>query len=522
MNAENPYRSMRQALFARNVVATSQPLAAQAGVRMLWRGGNAVDAALATAIALTVVEPTSNGIGSDAFCLIWDGSRVHGLNASGRSPAGWTAERFAGLEEMPSRGWDSVTVPGAVSAWAALSKRFGRLPFEELFEPAIEYARDGYAASPITAAAWRRGAGVLADQPGFRETFCPAPFAGQTVRLPAMAATLEQIALTQGEGFYRGELARKMVAFSESCGGAMTLADLDEHRADWCEPVSVDWHGSQVHEIPPNGQGIAALIALGILSHVNGFPQLDPDSPESWHLQIEAMKLAFADLHRYVADPQAMEFPPERLLEPEYLRSRAASVCMGVAGVFGAGVPAKGGTVLLCAADQSGMMVSFIQSNYMGFGSGVVVPGTGISLQNRGHGFRARPGHPNSVGPRKRPFHTIIPGFVTRGGEALMSFGVMGGAMQAQGHVQMAVRVLLHSQNPQAACDAPRWQVLEDGAVSVEAATSASVVEELRRWGHDVRVGESQSFGGAQLIVRHGDGYVAGSDQRKDGMAVGF
>jgi gamma-glutamyltranspeptidase / glutathione hydrolase len=525
MNPENPYPSLRQPLFARNVVATSQPLAAQAGLGMLARGGNAADAALATAIALTVVEPTSNGIGSDAFCLLWDGGKLHGLNASGRSPAAWTPERFAGLEEMPKRGWDSVTVPGAVSAWAAISKRFGRLPFADLFEPAIRYAREGYPASPITAAAWRRAAEVLADGPGFREAFLPAPATGELVRLPAMAVTLERIAETGGEAFYRGDLAQKMVEFSEACGGAISGEDLEEHEVDWVEPLTVDWHGAQVHELPPNGQGIAALIALGILHRCEGFEHLHPDSAESVHFQIEAMRLALADLHRHVGDPRTMEFPPERLIEPDYLGSRAAEIRLGRVGRFGPGAPLKGGTVLLCAADEEGMMVSFIQSNYMGFGSGVVVPGTGISLQNRGHGFRPHPGHPNSVGPRKRPLHTIIPAFATRGGDALMAFGVMGGPMQAQGHVQMAVRVLLHGQNPQAASDAPRWQVMEDGGVSVEAAMPASTVETLRSWGHPVRVAEgwtNQSFGGAQLILRHEGAYVAGSDQRKDGMAVGF
>jgi gamma-glutamyltranspeptidase/glutathione hydrolase len=525
MDFETTYPSVRQPLMARNIVATSQPLAAQAGLRMLLNGGNAVDAALAAAIALTVVEPTSNGIGSDAFAILWDGSNLHGLNASGRSPAGWMPERFAHLDQMPQRGWDTVTVPGAVSAWRSLSSKFGRLPFADLFEPAIAYARDGYVVSPVIARSWQRAAEVLHSQPGFAEAFMPAPRPGETFRLPAMAKTLGQIAESGGEDFYRGDLARQIIDFSDACGGVMTLDDLASHTADWCGTVSLKWHGYEMHEIPPNGQGIAALIALGILQEVGGLGDLSPDSPESIHLQLEAMKLAFADLHQYVSDPAFMDVPPSALLDPAYLRSRAALVDRARAQHPEYGLPPRSGTVYLTAADKDGMMVSFIQSNFMGFGSGVVVPGTGISLQNRGCGFRSKPGHANSVGPRKRPFHTIIPGFVTRDGQPVMSFGVMGGAMQAQGHVQMAIRVLLHGQNPQAASDAPRWQVLEGGVIGVEAAMPASVIESLRAHRHAISVESgwhNQSFGGAQLIKRLGDGYVAGSDQRKDGGAVGF
>lgn len=528
MNPDSPYRTVRQPLYASNVVATSQPLAAQAGLRMLIAGGNAVDAALATAIALTVVEPTSNGIGSDAFAIVWDGESLHGLNASGRSPAGWTEDRFAHLETMPIRGWDSVTVPGAVSAWKVLSQRFGRLPFEQLFEPAIEYARHGYPVSPIVARSWKQAADTLSDQPGFAEAFMPnhsAPVAGQVFRLPAMADSLVQIADTGGESFYRGELASRIVACSDQKGGAISLDDLSNHRPDWCGTVSLSWHGYDLHEIPPNGQGIAALIALGILREVAGFDELDPDSPQSIHVQIEAMKLAFADLHRYVSDPATMEISPEALLDREYLRSRAGLIDPRKARAPIHGVPSRTGTVYLTAADSGGRMVSLIQSNYMGFGSGIVVPGTGISLQNRGSGFRSKPGHPNSVGPSKRPFHTIIPGFVMRNGKPIMSFGVMGGPMQAQGHVQMAVRVLMHCQNPQMASDAPRWQVMDAGYIAVEEGMTDSVVTDLGKMGHDVRVlpgTTNQSFGGAQLIMKTDSGFVAGSDHRKDGMAVGF
>ena len=518
----SPYPTRRQSLLARNVVATSQPLAAQAGLEMLHLGGGAADAALATAIALTVVEPTSNGIGSDAFAIVWDGKELHGLNASGRSPAGWTPERFAHLDQMPQRGWDAVTVPGAVSAWVELSAKFGRLPFEKLFEPAIRYAREGYPVTPITAAAWARAVGVLADQPGFAEAFCPAPGPGEVFRCEAMACTLDKIATTKGEAFYRGELAEQIIAFSDRGGGAMTREDLAEHRADWCGTINGDFASHEIHEIPPNGQGIAALIALGILEHFPALASLDPDSADSIHLQVEAMKLAFADLHEHIADPGHMRLAPADLLRPEYLRERSRLIDPDQAGDFSFGIPPKAGTVYLTAADQEGMMVSFIQSNYMGFGSGVVVPGTGISLQNRGCGFRSKPGHVNSVGPRKRPFHTIIPSFAMRGGQPIMSFGVMGGPMQAQGHVQMAIRVLLHGQSPQAASDAPRWQVMDDGALAVEAAMPEAVVSDLRSRGHQVAAAPDAAFGGAQLILRREGYFEAGSDHRKDGCAVGF
>lgn len=513
---------------AKNVVATSQPLAAQAGLRMLLQGGNAVDAAIAAAITLTVVEPTSNGIGSDAFAILWDGSELHGLNASGRSPAGWTPDRYAHLDEMPRRGWDAVTVPGAVSAWVSMSSRFGRLPFADLFAPAISYAQDGFPVSPVVANSWRRAAEVLHDQPGFAEAFMPggrAPVPGEIFRLPDMANTLGEIAETRGESFYRGDLARRMIGFSEKCGGVMTLDDLASHQADWCGTVSVPWHGYAIHEIPPNGQGIAALIALGILGEIEEFAGLPPDSPESIHLQVEAMKLAFADLHHYVSDPVSMEVTPASLLARSYHAARSRLIDRTQALSPTVGVPPKSGTVYLSAADADGMMVSFIQSNYMGFGSGIVVPATGISLQNRGCGFRTQPGHANSVGPRKRPFHTIIPGFATKDGLPVMSFGVMGGAMQAQGHLQMAVRVLLHGQNPQTASDAPRWQVMENGTLAVEVTMPAATVEALWQFGHEVTVENgwhNQSFGGAQLILKNGDSYVAGSEQRKDGQAVGL
>lgn len=529
LRATHPYPSRRSAVAAENIVATSHPLAAQAGLGMLAQGGNAVDAALATAIALTVVEPTGNGIGSDAFAILWDGTELHGLNASGRSPAGWTAERFAGRREMPFRGWESVTVPGAVSAWVELSDRFGKLPFEKLFEPAIRYAENGFPVSPVIAALWQRAADELGSQPGFAETFMPggsAPKAGEYFRSPGHARTLKRIAETKGKAFYEGEIAEEIASFARAHDAALTGEDLARHQADWCGTVSRSFDDNTLHEIPPNGQGIAALMGLGILSHT-GIRDMEADDPRALHLQIEAMKLALRDAEAFVADLGHMtSITVDDLLDNGYLAARAREIDLGRATDFGAGAPKQGGTVYLTAADASGMMVSFIQSNYAGFGSGVVVPGTGIALQNRGAGFSLDPAHQNYVGPNKRPFHTIIPGFLMGPEGPKMSFGVMGGPMQAQGHVQMVLRTQLFGQDPQMAVDAPRWRVTDRLGVACETTVPEATVEALRAMGHQITLEAPDNafgFGGAQLIHRlPGRGYVAGSDPRKDGAAVGF
>jgi gamma-glutamyltranspeptidase/glutathione hydrolase len=521
-----PYPSQRMPILARNVVATSQPLAAQAGLRMLLKGGSAVDAVLATAISLTVLEPTSNGIGSDAFCILWDGQKLHGLNASGRSPAGWTLDRFKGLAGMPQRGWDSVTVPGCVSAWVELSARFGKLPFADLFEPAIKYASDGYMVSPTIARLWANQVPELRNQPGFEEAFMPrgrAPEPGEKFSFPAQARTLQRIAETRGEAFYRGDLAAAIAAFARQHGAAMTTEDLAAHTNDWVEPIGIDYRGFRLHEIPPNGQGIAALIALGILENFD-VAALPVDSPDSLHLQMEAMKLAFADVYEHVSDLATMRVTPAQLLDKAYLKQRAKLIDPKRALSPAHGNPARGGTVYLTAADESGMMVSYIQSNYAGFGSGVVVPGTGISLQNRGFGFSVRPDHVNVVAPRKRPFHTIIPGFVTQNGKPVMSYGVMGGSMQAQGHAQVLARMVDYHQNPQAAADAPRWRMDTGLKASIEYGVPKETLDELRVRGHDLAQADrwSTDFGRAQLIFRLEDGYFAASERRTDGQAVGF
>ena len=536
-NYSQPYASARLPVFARNIVATSHPLAAQAGLRMLVAGGNAVDAAIATAACMTIVEPCSNGLGSDAYCILWDGQRLHGLNASGPAPAAWTREFFVGkygegATAPPPRGWDSVSVPGAVAAWAALSKRFGKLPFADLMAPATEIAERGYAVPVVVQQKWTLASKVaeLVSGPGYAQTFLPKgrpPEVGERFTMPHAARALKLIGATKGEAFYRGEIAQAIAAWSKQHGGAMTAADLAAYQPEWVTPLAQDYRGHTLHEIPPNGQGIAAQMALGMLQHFD-LASLPIDGPACQHLQIEAMKLAFADVYRFVADERFMEGPPAMLLDAQYLATRAKLIDPQRAQVFGAGYAIKGGTIYLSAADESGMMVSFIQSNYMGFGSGVVEPTFGISLQNRGHGFSLDARSPNVVAPGKRPFQTIIPGFLSKDSQPVMSFGVMGGNMQPQGHVQTLVRMLDHGQNVQAACDAPRWRFNQGLEINVERKMPETTREALQALGHQI-VGLNDSymdFGAGQFIWRLGDpaveGYVAASDPRRDGAAVGF
>jgi gamma-glutamyltranspeptidase/glutathione hydrolase len=534
------YASQRSPVFGRNVVSTSHPLAAQAGLRMLQNGGNAVDAAIATAAVMTIVEPCSNGLGSDAFCILWDGKELHGLNASGCAPQGWTPEYFkakygADAKAPAKRGWDSVTVPGAVSAWAALSQRFGKLPFADLMAPAIEVAERGYAVPVIVQSKWANAAALpeITEQPGFAQSFMPhgrAPHVGELFQFREAARTLKLIAQTKGEAFYRGEVAEAAAAHAKAHGGVMTAADFAAYQPEWVTPISRDYRGYTMHEIPPNGQGIAALIALGILEKFD-MAGLKVDSATSQHLQIEAMKLAFADVYAYVGEPRSMLLKPEQMLDDAYLASRAKLIDPHKAQDFGPGHGPTGGTIYLTAADESGMMVSFIQSNYMGFGSGIVVPGYGLSLQNRGHGFTLDPTRDNLVGPGKRPFHTIIPAFLTKGGAPVMSFGIMGGDMQPQAHMQTLVRMLDYRQHPQAACDAPRWRFF-GGTVNLEPGFDAASADGLRALGHRIApfTDSYQDYGAGQFIWRldegQGDvsvrGYAAASDPRRDGQAAGF
>ena len=537
-NYQTPYTSTRLPVFARNVVSTSHPLAAQAGLRILWQGGNAVDAAIAAAAALTITEPVSNGLGSDAFCILWDGQQLHGLNASGSAPQAWTPGYFqskygASATTPPKRGMDSVTIPGAVSAWVALSERFGKLPFEDLLQPAIEIAERGYLLPVVVQQKWEAATPELQSLPGFAQSFLPwgrAPKVGELFKFPAAARGLRLIAQTKGQAFYGGEIAQALARFSADNGGSHQVSDFAQFKPEWVTPLAKNYRQHTLQEIPPNGQGIAAQIALGILENFD-LASLPVDGVASQHLQIEAMKLAFADVYRFVAERQGMEVSTEQMLDNAYLAQRAKLIDMKRAQAFGAGNPVKGGTIYLTAADENGMMVSFIQSNYMGFGSGCVEPTYGISLQNRGHGFTVStdtPNQANLVAPGKRPFHTIIPAFLTQDGQPVMSFGVMGGNMQPQGHMQTVVRMLDYQQNPQAACDAPRWRFNQGLEINVESSMNPQTVQGLKDLGHHVDVinDSYQDFGAGQFIWRAGDpkveGYVVASDPRRDGLAAGF
>ena len=525
-----PHPSRREPVVGREIVATSVPVAASAGWSILARGGTAADAAVATAACMTVVEPTTNGLGGDAFALAWDGAKVHGFNGSGRSPRALDVAAFAGMKRMPTAGWLPVTVPGQVALWVDLWRRHGRLPFAEVLAPAIRLAREGFLLSPQTAALWERAARTLSARPDWSATFLVdgrPPEVGMLVRLPGHARTLEAIAASEGGAFYRGEIAEAIERAARSEGGFMRAEDLAAHGTLEVEPISVEYRGARLHEIPPNGQGLAALVALGVLRHFD-LAGLDPDCPDVLHLQIEAVKLGFADAHRHVADPRFVDRPPAELLAEDRLRQLAARIDPARAQAFDAGVPKPGGTILLCTADREGRCVSLIQSNYTGFGSGVVIPEWGIAMQNRGACFHLEPGHPNSIAPDKRPYQTIIPALSTPAdastpaSEGLMAFGVMGGFMQPQGHVQVFSRVRDHRWNPQAALDAPRFQWVRDLEVSIEPGFSEVLYADLERRGHRVKRAEERSiaFGRGQAIHALPAGWCAGSDPRADGQAV--
>jgi gamma-glutamyltranspeptidase/glutathione hydrolase len=520
-----PYPSGRSPVFANNLVASSQPLAVQAGISALKRGGNAVDAALATAITLTVVEPSGNGIGSDAFAIIWDGSNLHGLNASGRSPASLGPEKFSGLSDIPDLGWGAVTVPGAVSAWVELSSRFGKLPFAELFNEAIHYASCGFHVGPKTREIWKDAETRFKDFESFLDTFMiagRAPDIGELVRLPDHATSLKRIAASGGRDFYSGDLAQAMVADSQKHAGELSIGDLARHQCDWVGTIKTSLSDVNLHEIPPNGQGLMALIGTGILNKL-GIGAYALDSVDSIHFQIEATRIAYACIERHLADIEYMRISPQDFLDDNFLQTRAGEINPIRANPKPSMIGASPDTVYLTTADESGMMVSMIQSNYNGFGSGIVVPGTGISLQNRGAGFTLEEGHPNQLAGGKRPYHTLIPGFVMSNGRPRMSFGVMGAHMQAQGHIQMMVRVFVHAQNPQAASDAPRWHLEKDGRVALERGFDQATIDGLRERGHKIKLGSPEKvFGGAQLIHVMESGYCGASDHRKEGLVAGF
>ena len=532
---EYKYASRRRVVHAkRGMVCTSQPLASQAGLTILQQGGNAIDAAIATAICQTIVEPTNNGLGSDCFALVWTGGKLHGLNGSGYAPQRLTPEAVAAsgaTEKMPLRGWEAVTVPGAPSAWAELHKRFGRLPFAKLFEPAIYYAEQGYPVSPIVARFWQEGIDALTpykNNPAIAPWFATfdvhgngvAPQTGELVTLPDHAKTLRILADSYCESYYRGELAQKLVEFSDKTGGYLSLEDLADYRAEWVEPVHINYHGYDVWEMPPNGHGITALMALNILKDMEIGAK---DTGDTFHKQIEAMKLAFADGMHYIADPRYMQTRVEELLSDAYAAQRRALI--GETALEPThGKPFCGGTVYLCTADGEGNMVSFIQSNYKDFGSGIVLPGYGINLNDRGAGFSLNPELDDYLAPRKKPYHTIIPGFLTHEGEAVGPFGVMGAYMQPQGHVQVIMNTVDWLLNPQSALDAPRWQWIAGKEIWLESSVAPEIVEELRRRGHEVRVLEDDTtFGRGEIIWRDSNGVLAGATEpRADGVVAAW
>ncbi len=525
-----PYPSQRTVAYAgQGMVATSQPLAAQAGLEILKEGGNAVDAAIATAACLTVVEPTSNGIGSDAFALIWYQGELHGLNASGSAPKSIspTALKKAGYDAIPKYGFLPVTVPGAPGAWAECNRKYGALPLTKVLAPAIKYARKGYPVTPIVALNWQRAFNIYSqnlqgeEYKSWFETFAPqgrAPYAGEMWRSEDHAETLEEIAATAGQSFYQGKLAEKIERFSRQYQGYIRGEDLADFRPEWVDPINVNYRGYDVWEIPPNGQGLVALMALNIL---RGF-SFDYQDELAYHRQIEALKLAFADGLKYITDSQSMSTTAGQLLSADYAAQRS-NLINDEAALPEAGTPPKGGTVYLATADSQGNMVSYIQSNYMGFGSGLVVPGTGIALQNRGHNFSLDPNHENVLAPGKRTYHTIIPGFITREGRPVGPFGVMGGFMQPQGHLQVVMNSIDFSLNPQAALDSPRWQWLQDKTVLVEHSFPKSIAQQLSLRGHDIKVAlDNGSFGRGQIIWRdQSTGVLAGgTDGRADGQVA--
>lgn len=526
------YSSRRNVVYAKKgMVATSQPMAAQAGLEILRAGGNAIDAAIAAAACLTVVEPTSNGIGGDNFALVWTKGELYGLNCSGKSPQLISIEKLKerGITEIPQHGWIPVTVPGAPAGWAALSQRFGKLTLEEILAPAIRYAIEGYALTPTVAKLWEKAyrSFKAAFKGGEFEhwftTFAPkgrAPRAGEVWNSIDHAETLKRIAKTNAEDFYRGELADEIDSFSKAYNGYLRKEDLAAFEPEWVRPISINYRGYDVWEIPPNGHGIVALMALKLLS---GYEFKDRENVDTLHRQLEAMKLAFIDGQKYIADPRKMSVTIEQLLSEEYGAKRRELIGEEAL-IPTAGDPASGGTVYLAAADEEGNMVSMIQSNYMGFGSGLVVPGTGIALHNRGHNFSFDENHDNALEPCKKPYHTIIPGFLTKDNKAVGPFGVMGGFMQPQGHVQVIMNTIDFHMNPQEALDAYRWQWVGGKRIEIEPDFPNHLALQLAAKGHEILPQlHTTSMGRGQIIWRNEEGILCGgTEPRTDGTIAAW
>jgi gamma-glutamyltranspeptidase/glutathione hydrolase len=513
------------------VVATSQPLAARAGLQMLLDGGTAADAVVAAAAALNVVEPMSTGLGGDAFALVYRAAdrTVYALNASGRAPRAATLEHYLSLghRRMPRQGILAVTVPGTAAGWADLLGRFGRFGLDRVLAPAIHYAEAGFPVTEVIAGQWRDGEDYLRQDEEARRVYLPdgrAPRPGERFACPDLAASLRRVAEEGPDAFYRGEIARAIVATSRALGGLLAEEDLAGHTSTWVEPIHTTYRGLRVHECPPNGQGITALMALNILSGYD-LGALDFASPEAFHLKMEAIKLAMTDAARYVADPALAQVPVAGLLDPAYAAERRALISPDRAIAAPApGLPRGGDTVYITAADAEGNAVSFINSISASFGSGVVARGTGILLQNRGAGFSLDPEHPNCLAPGKRSFHTIIPCLVTEGDRLAICYGVMGGLMQAQGHTQVLTNIVDHGMDPQEALSAPRFRFDAENRFGIESGLSRSTYAALRARGHALTVGHRGQFGGGQVIMvdRESGAYLAGSDPRKDGQAIAY
>ncbi|WP_240901004.1 gamma-glutamyltransferase [Thioalkalivibrio sp. XN8] len=525
------------------MAATSHPLATQIALEIMRQGGSAVDAAIAANAALGLMEPTGCGIGGDLFAIVWDAEsgRLHGLNASGRSPRALSLEWFQdnGFERIPRYGPLPVSVPGAVDGWFELHGRFGRLPMKEVLAPAIRYAREGFPVTEVIAHYWAINAERLGEYPGFAEVFMPggrAPAKGEIFRNPALADTYEKIAAGGRDAFYRGEIARTIAAYMQANGGFLSYEDLATHSSDWVEPVSASYRGYDIWQLPPNTQGIAGLQILQVLEGYD-IAGMGFGSADYMHLFIEAKKLAFEDRARFYADPDFMDVSVAKLISDEYAATRRSLIDLGKAAAsYPHGDPAvlrDGDTIYLTVADAEGNMVSLIQSNYRGMGSGMTPPGLGFVLQDRGEMFSLQPGHPNAFAPGKRPFTTIIPGFVTKDGKPWLSFGVMGGGMQPQGHAQVLVNMIDFGMEPQAAGDAPRMRhdgsseptderMTDGGVVRLEQGFAPEAIAELERRGHRVEVRNDGGYGGYQAIRRDDGAWVGASESRKDGHAAGY
>ena len=532
------------------MAATSHPLATQIALDIMKQGGNAIDAAIAANAALGLMEPTGNGIGGDLYAIIWDAktSTLHGLNASGRSPLGLSYDTLKaeldklGRHDLPPHGMLPISVPGTVDGWFEMHQKFGKLPMPTILQPTIEYAEKGFPVTELIAYYWNRSVPILSPQPGdFKGAFTlngKAPAKGEIFKNPALANTLKAIAKDGRDAFYRGELTRKIDSFMQQNGGYLRFADFANHRSDWVEPVSADYKGYTLWELPPNGQGIAALQMLQIIKNFD-LAAMGFNSPESIHIMVEAKKLAFEDRAKFYADADFKKQPIAGLISAEYGKERAKLISERAAQRVDAGNPHlyEGDTIYMTTADKDGNMVSLIQSNYRGMGSGVVVPGLGFVFQDRGQLFSMDKNHANAYEPGKRPFNTIIPAFVTKDGKPLISYGVMGGAMQPQGHVQILVNMVDFGMNLQEAGDAARWQHLgsteptdgqeaylkNGGYIEVERGIPFETVRELQKRGHEVRYGLG-GYGGYQAIMKdHINGvWIGASESRKDGQSAGF